>query len=85
MYREPRPQAKLAPHAPWWRILRAWLDGTMGRISARARRVPQWYPPCRRSKILLSERDEEKIRRALDAPPPPPRKGPSHPPANFPE
>jgi len=38
-YRSPAPLAKLPPHTPWWRLLRAWAEGTFNRIRwARSRR-----------------------------------------------
>lgn len=38
-YRTGRPQAKIAPKAPWWRILRAWADFTLDRIRRRNERL----------------------------------------------
>ncbi len=42
-YRTGRPQTKVAPKTPWWRILRAWLGmrGTFTKL-ARKRRGVGW-------------------------------------------
>lgn len=35
IYREAQPPPRRAPRAPWWRLLRAWADGTLTRIEMR--------------------------------------------------
>lgn len=36
-YRSPPPRPRPAPRAPWWRLVRAWVDGTLERIDDRRR------------------------------------------------
>jgi hypothetical protein len=39
IYRRGNPQARVAPKAPWWRILRAWADFTLNRVRRRTERL----------------------------------------------
>lgn len=40
VYRAGPPRVSLPLRAPWWRLLRAWLNGTLKRIEYR--RLQQW-------------------------------------------
>lgn len=51
VYRTAPLEPRRAPRAPWWRLLRAWADGTLQRL--RERRAPRG--PCHLCGAILGE------------------------------